>query len=414
MKSKKSAVARLPSDYSAWLAALKERVRSSQLKAASRVNRELILLYWDIGRFIVSAQKNQGYGKQVVDRLAIDLQSEFPGIAGFSPLNVWRMRAFFGAYSEETEILSQAATELTSDNVARPAQSSRAAKLSHAVTESAGEKAPQAVALLANPLTPDQSSIGRQSVGQFAAGPPEPLASLPWGHHLVLLHKLKSRTERLWYAQAAVTHGWSRSILTVQIAQRAHAGAGQAVTNFAATLPPLQSDLAQQTLKDPYIFDFLTLDAAARERQLEQGLTEHIQKFLVALGTGFAFVGRQVHLEIGGDDYYLDLLFYHLKLRCFVVIDLKMEEFKPEFAGKMNFYLSAVDAQLRHRDDQPSLGLLLCQENNRLKIEYALRDLKKPIGVAEWRTRLVESLPKKLQGSLPTVAEIERELGARK
>ncbi|MBA3904045.1 MAG: hypothetical protein C0522_10315 [Rhodocyclaceae bacterium] len=211
--------------------------------------------------------------------------------------------------------------------------------------------------------------------------------------------------------QAAVAHRWSRSVLTAQIAQRAHARAGQAVTNFAATLPPPQSDLAQQTLRDPYLFDFLALGPAARERDLEQGLADHIQQFLVSLGTGFAFVGRQVHLEVGGQDYYLDLLFYHLRLRCFVVVDLKMEAFQPEFAGKMNFYLSAVDDQLRHRDDQPSLGLLLCQEKNRLTVEYALRDLKKPIGVAEWRTRLVDSLPKKLQGSLPSVADIERELG---
>jgi predicted nuclease of restriction endonuclease-like (RecB) superfamily len=245
------------------------------------------------------------------------------------------------------------------------------------------------------------------------AGPPEPLASLPWGHNILLLHKLKSRSDRLWYAQAAVEHGWSRAVLGVQIEQRAHLRAGNAVTNFAATLPPPQSDLAQQTLKDPYVFDFLTLDGAARERELEQGLADHIQKFLVSLGAGFAFVGRQAHLAVEGEDYYLDLLFYHLKLRCFVVIDLKMEAFKPEFAGKMNFYLSAVDAQMRHLDDQPSIGLLLCRGKNRLTVEYALRDLKKPIGVTEWRTRLVESLPKKLQGSLPTVAEIEAELGAK-
>ena len=226
------------------------------------------------------------------------------------------------------------------------------------------------------------------------------------------MEKVKDRAARLWYMQAAVENGWSRAVLGVQIEQRAHRRAGKAVTNFAATLPPPQSDLAQQTLKDPYIFDFLTLDAAARERELEQGLIDHVQKFLVSLGAGFAFVGREVHLSVDDEDYYLDLLFYHLKLRCFVVIDLKMETFKPEFAGKMNFYLSAVDAQLRHSDDQPSIGLLLCRGKNRLTVEYALRDLKKPIGVAEWRTRLVESLPKKLQGSLPTVAEIEAELSS--
>ena len=206
------------------------------------------------------------------------------------------------------------------------------------------------------------------------------MASLPWGHNLVLLHKLKDRATRLWYAGAAIEHGWSRAVLTVQIETKAHQRMGKAQTNFAQTLPPPQSDLAQQVLKDPYTFDFLTLGADARERELEQGLVEHIQKFLLELGVGFAFVGRQVHLEVAGEDYYLDLLFYHLKLRCFVVIDLKMEPFKPEFAGKMNFYLSAVDDQRRHAGDQPTIGLLLCKDKQQLTVEYTLRDPSKPIG----------------------------------
>jgi predicted nuclease of restriction endonuclease-like (RecB) superfamily len=242
---------------------------------------------------------------------------------------------------------------------------------------------------------------------------PQLAAQLPWGHHVWLIERVKNRADRFWYMQQAVTHGWSRSILSAQIAAKAHRGAGKAITNFSATLPPVQSDLAQQTLKDPYLFDFLTLATAARERDLEQGLIDHIQKFLVTLGVGFAFVGRQVNLSVGGQDYYLDLLFYHLKLRCFVVIDLKIEAFKPEFAGKMNFYLSAIDDQMRHKDDQPTIGLLLCQENNRLTVEYALRDVKKPIGVAQWKTKLVDSLPKKLQGALPTIEQLEQELAKR-
>lgn len=238
-------------------------------------------------------------------------------------------------------------------------------------------------------------------------------AQLPWGHHVWLIERVKNRADRFWYMQHAVAHGWSRSILSAQIAAKAHRGAGKAITNFSATLPPVQSDLAQQTLKDSYLFDFLTLATTARERDLEQGLIDHIQKFLVTLSVGFAFVGRQVNLSAGGQDYYLDLLFYHLKLRCFVVIDLKIEAFKPEFAGKMNFYLSTIDDQMRHKDDQPTIGLLLCQENNRLTVEYALRDVKKPIGVAQWKTKLVDSLPKKLQGALPTVEQLEQELAKR-
>jgi predicted nuclease of restriction endonuclease-like (RecB) superfamily len=401
----------LPPDYAVWLTALKERVRSAQLRAAARVNQELIVLYWDIGRSIVEGQRDRGYGKQVVERLAVDLQAEFPRRAGFSPLNVWRMRAFFEAYAGDDRILSQAVTESASAaEVAQPVRQLADRKLSQPVTELAGTIGQQAAAQLDSSLAPVEPSIVQQPVGRLDAGPPEPLASLPWGHNILLLHKLKLRSDRLWYAQAAVENGWSRAVLGVQIEQRAHRRAGKAVTNFAATLPPPQSDLAQQTLKDPYVFDFLALDAAARERELEQGLADHIQKFLISLGAGFAFVGRQVHLAVEDEDYYLDLLFYHLKLRCFVVIDLKMEAFKPEFAGKMNFYLSAVDAQLRHSDDQASIGLLLCRGKNRLTVEYALRDLKKPIGVAEWRTRLVESLPRKLQGTLPAVEQIEAAL----
>jgi predicted nuclease of restriction endonuclease-like (RecB) superfamily len=224
------------------------------------------------------------------------------------------------------------------------------------------------------------------------------------------MQKIPSLADRLWYARKTVEHGWSRAVLTHHIEAQLHQREGRAVTNFQRTLPPPQSDLAEQTLQDPYNFDFLTLGSEARERDLELGLLDHIQKFLLELGVGFAFVGRQFHLEVAGQDYSLDLLFYHLRLRCYVVIDLKMRAFEPEFAGKLNFYLSAVDDQLRHPDDKPSIGLLLCKERDRLTVEYALRDVRKPIGVAQWQTKLVESLPKKLKGSLPTIAEIEAEL----
>jgi len=198
-------------------------------------------------------------------------------------------------------------------------------------------------------------------------------------------------------------------VLTVQIESRLYAKQGKAVSNFARTLPKPQSDLAQQTIKDPYLFDFLTLTPTARERDLEQCLMSHVQKFLLELGVGFAFVGRQVDLEVSNQEFRIDLLFYHLRLRCFVVIELKTGEFKPEYAGKMNFYLSAVDDRLRHPEDKPSIGLILCKARDRLIVEYALRDLRKPIGVSEWETKLVEALPDDLKGSLPTVEEIEAE-----
>ena len=240
--------------------------------------------------------------------------------------------------------------------------------------------------------------------------PAAALTAIPWGQNVILLQKLKDPLLRLWYAHKAIEHGWSRAVLTHNIETRLHQREGKAVTNFQRTLPPPQSDLAEQTLKDPYNFDFLMLRSDAHERDLEQGLLDHIQTFLLELGVGFAFVSRQYHIEISGQDYYLDLLFYHLRLRCYVVIDLKMKAFEPEFAGKMNFYLSALDDQLRHVDDKPSIGLLLCTERDHLTVEYALRDLRKPIGVAQWQTKLVESLPLNLKGSLPTVEEIEAEL----
>lgn len=235
-------------------------------------------------------------------------------------------------------------------------------------------------------------------------------AQLPWFHSCVLLDRVKDTRTREWYARRAIEHGWSRNILVTQIETGLHKRAGKALTNFETTLPPPQSDLARETLKDPYVFDFLTLGPDAQERDLEQGLIDHVQRFLMELGVGFAFVGRQVHIEVADEDFYVDLLLYHLKLRCYVVIELKAVAFRPEFAGKMNFYLSAVDSQLRHPDDRPSIGLLLCKAKNGLVVEYALRDVRKPIGVAQWETRIVESLPKELKGKLPTVEELEAEL----
>lgn len=238
----------------------------------------------------------------------------------------------------------------------------------------------------------------------------EALAQIPWYHHIALLEKLDDPAERLWYARQAMEHGWSHNILALQINARAHERQGKAITNFPDTLPPAESDLAAQVFKDPYLFDFLGTADPRREREVEQALVDHIQRFLLELGSGFAFVGRQVHLEFTSHDYYLDLLFYHLRLRCYVVIELKAVPFDPAFTGQINVYLSAVDDLLRHPDDKPTIGLLLCRSKNKIVVEYALRDLKKPIGVAGWETQIVEKLPKYLKGSLPTVEEIEAEL----
>lgn len=240
------------------------------------------------------------------------------------------------------------------------------------------------------------------------------VAQLPWRQNIVLLERLGDGKTRLWYAEQALQHGWSQPILCLQIDGRAHERHGKALTNFKVALPPADSDMAAQVFKDPYLFDFLGTADPRREREVEEALVGHIQHFLLELGSGLAFVGRQVHLEFSSRDYYIDLLFYHLKLRCYVVVELKAVPFEPGFVGQLNLYLSAVDDLLRHPDDKPTIGLLLCRSKDKIVVEYALRDLKKPIGVAHWETRLVEKLPKDLKGSLPTVEEIEAELAPKR
>ena len=236
------------------------------------------------------------------------------------------------------------------------------------------------------------------------------VAQLTWGQNIVLLEKLDQGQDRLWYAARTLEHGWSRNILSIQIQGQAHLRHGKAQTNFPATLPAAESDMATQVFKDPYLFDFLGTDAPRREQQLEQGLIDHIQKFLLELGQGFAFVGRQVHLEIGDDDFYLDLLFYHLKLRCYVVIELKARKFEPGDGAQLGMYMTAVNRLLAHPDDKPTLGLLLVREKNRVLVEYALAGSTHPISVAEWETQLTRALPQELEGSLPTIEQIEAEL----
>jgi predicted nuclease of restriction endonuclease-like (RecB) superfamily len=231
---------------------------------------------------------------------------------------------------------------------------------------------------------------------------------LPWAHNVLLIQMVKDLPTRFWYIRQALEHGWSRNVLSLMIRSQAHRRQGQAITNFQERLPQSQSDLAVQLLKDPYVFDFLTLEQPFHERELEINLLHRVEKFLLELGRGFAFVGRQVRFTAGGRDFDIDLLFYHLHLRCFLVIDLKTGEFQPEHAGKMDFYLTLVDDQLRHPSDAPSIGLILCQKRNRIIAEYALRGMKNPIGVSEYE--LTRDLPAPLQSSLPTIEQIEAEL----
>ena len=330
-----------PEGYAEWLADLKSRIHTAQQRATLSVNRELVLLYWQIGQDILARQSAQGWGAKVIERLALDLRAAFPDMKGFSRSNLMYMRAFAQAWPE--------------------------------------------------------AAIVQQAVGQ-----------LPWGHNLVLLTRLKDQQQRLAYAQSAIKHGWSRNMLDIHIETRLLERTGTAVTNFDATLPKPQSDLARESLKDPYRLDFLGLGKEADERAIENGLVRHVTEFLLELGAGFAFVGRQVLLDVGGDEFFIDLLFYHLKLRCYVVIELKGGKFKPEHLGQLSFYLTAVDAQVKHPQDNPTIGLLLCRSKNKVVAEYALRTNTQPLGVAEYQ--LLDSLPAELQTSLPSIEQIEHEL----
>jgi predicted nuclease of restriction endonuclease-like (RecB) superfamily len=356
--------------YAALLTDVKARILHAQTRAVLAVNAELVRLYWDIGRALDAKQAEEGWGAGVIPRLALDLKNELPEVKGFSERNIDRMIRFYRAYPDPAAISPQPVAKLEPPPV----------------SQQAAAKVPQPVAKMPDSL----------------------LWSVPWAHHVILLEKVKPLEQRTWYMRETLAHGWSRNVLSLQIAGDAHARRGKAVTNFAATLPSPESDLAQQSLKDPYIFDFLTLTESFQERELETGLVGHLEKFLLELGAGFAFVGRQYRFDVAGEDFYIDLLFYHLRLRAFVVIDLKKGQFKPEYAGKLNFYCNVVNDKLKHPTDAPTIGLILCQTKDNVLAEYSFSGIDKPIGISTYE--LTRALPPALQSALPTVEQIEAEL----
>lgn len=362
-------------NYASFLKEVKSRIQKAQVKANFAVNMELIILYWNVGRMVCAVQNSAGWGKRVIPRLSQDIKNEFPEINGFSVTNIKRMTLFYRVYTNFNLIGPQAVGQLKKSGLKE------------------SKKSPQAVGQIQKAANADLQHL---------------VTGLPWGHNVLLMEKIKDHQEREWYMNQCLKHGWSRNILDIHIKNHSYKRRGKATTNFDRTLPPIHSDMAQQTLKDPYIFDFLTIDNKFRERELETELLKHIQEFLIELGVGFAFVGRQYHIEVGNTDFYIDLLFYHLKLRCYVVIELKKGPFKPEHAGKLNFYLNVTDKELRQKDDRPSIGLIFCQDKNRVVAEYALQNLDKAIGVSEYQ--LTQILPEELKSSLPTVDEIERKL----
>jgi predicted nuclease of restriction endonuclease-like (RecB) superfamily len=365
------------SDYRDWLKDIKQRVRQAQVKAAVQVNRALLTFYWELGADIVERQKSAKWGSGFLKQLSEDLMAEFPDMKGFSKRNLECIRQWYLFYSEG--IPDQATP--------------------------GGQIAQQAVAQLPDAIGKVGNAGPHSKKQQVTAL----LVLIPWSHNLVIMSKCRDVTEALYYVSKTVGHNWSRNVLIHQIESDLYRREGKAVTNFAETLPAPQSDLAQQLIKDPYNFDFLMLTEDYNERELEKALTDHITKFLLELGAGFAFVGRQQGLQVGEREFFLDLLFYHTKLHCYVAIELKTGEFEPEYAGKLNFYLKAVDEQLRGEKDQSTIGILLCKSRDRVVVEYALSDIQKPMGVSEYQ--LTRALPDNLKASLPSIEELEAEFG---
>ena len=367
-------------NYISFFADIKVRIREAQTKATLAANAQMIALYWDIGKIILEKQKQEGWGSSIIKRLSLDLKNDLPEMNGFSERNLWRMLRFANEYA----ILPQPVALL--ENSKKPLLTKFELEL-NIVENQNNEKVNQLVAKL------DYHKL---------------LFSIPWGHHLLLIEKIKDLEIRFWYIQQVIYNGWSREVLASMLKSDAFNRKKSITNNFDSFLPSPQSDLVKQTLKDPYIFDFLTLTKPFTERELEAELVTHIQKFLIELGTGFAFVGRQYHFEAGNEDFYIDLLFYHLKMRCFVVVDLKRGDFKPEYAGKMNFYCSVIDDILKHKNDEPTIGLILCENKKKIIAEYTLRNSTKPIGISEYD--LTRALPENLKSSLPSIEDIENEL----
>lgn len=363
----------LDKNYGHILQGLKDKIRQARLLASVVVNGQLLQVYWEIGQTILEQENKQGWGAKIIQRLAADLRTEFENMKGLSARNLRYMRDFAKAYPKLT-VWQQPVVKLISDDV--PMQ--------------------QPASQLQD--TDNQKLI----IWQHAA------AKLPWGHHQVILDRVKGEVERSFYIEQCAQFGWSRDVLVHQIETDLFKRQGALTHNFRQTLPNYESELTQQLFKDPYQFDFLTLGIAAKERDLENAIINQITKVLIELGDGFAFMGRQYMIEAGGQEYFLDLLFYHTKLRRHVVIDLKIGDFMPEYSGKMNFYLGVADDKLKGPKDEPSIGLILCKTKNKIIAEYALRDTSKPIGIAEYRIN--ERLPEDIKGELPSIEEIENKL----
>lgn len=335
-------------EYKNWFIVLKTNIRQRQIKAAMAVNSQLILMYWELGKEIVEKQEQAKWGSGFIDQLSQDLKVEFPDMGGFSKRNLELIRQWFLFYSVDSLIAKQLVSQLESH-----------------------------------------------------------LFRIPWGHHVMIIQKIKNQPEALFYINQTIENNWSRAVLEYQIETNLYIRQGKAITNFKQTLPEPDSDLATALLKDSYNFEFLTLSSKVKELELEQKLIENITHFLLELGKGFAYMGRQYEVNVGGEIFKIDLLFYHTKLKCYVVIELKVTDFKPEYVGKLNFYLTAIDRLVKDSTDKPTIGILLCKSKNNVVVDFALHDMRKPMDVSEYQ---YTQLPDEVQKAIPSAQEIEKEL----
>ncbi len=340
-------------EYKKWLNELKSKIKSSQIKAALSVNSELIKLYWEIGKMIVDKQKESKWGSGFIEQTAQDLRKEFPGIKGFSQTNIYAMRQFYLFYNQTDKNFHQ---------------------------------------------------LGGKSID----GVYQNLLFIPWRHHVLIIQKSKSIEEAVFYINKTIENNWSRAVLEYQIETNLYERQGKAVTNFQNTLPQPESDLAQQLLKDPYNFDFITLSEKAKEKDLENELIWHLTEFLLELGKGFAYMGKQYKLKVGEKEFFTDLLFYHTKLKAYIVTELKMTEFQPEFIGKLNFYITAIDQTIKDETDNPTIGILLCKTKDNVVVDFSIKDINKAIGVSEFS---YTQLPEEIRKQLPSENELKQILG---
>jgi predicted nuclease of restriction endonuclease-like (RecB) superfamily len=345
-------------EYKKWLSELKFNIKRSQIKAALAVNSQLIHLYWNLGEQIIEKQKNTAWGSSFIDQLSTDLKTEFPEVGGFSSYNLRVCKNFYLFYNQLIPIWEQAVPKLELNE-------------------------------------------------QVDAPPPNILLLIPWGHHVLILKKIKHITEAIFYINQTIENNWSRAVLEYQIEINLYQRQGNAITNFKSTLPEPESDLAQSILKDTYNFEFLTLSSKVKELELEQKLIDNISQFLLELGKGFAYMGRQYEINVGSEIFKTDLLFYHTKLKCYVVIELKVTKFKPEYIGKLNFYLTAIDRLIKDDADKPTIGILLCKSKNDVVVDFALHDVNKPMGISEYTYK---QLPENIKSALPTIQELTQQL----